>query len=49
VTRSFVLETVPVEEAELHVDELLAADEVFITSSVREVMPVTAIDGANRR
>jgi branched-chain amino acid aminotransferase len=46
VTRSFVLETVPVEEAELFVDQLLAADEVFITSSVREVMPVTAIDGS---
>jgi branched-subunit amino acid aminotransferase/4-amino-4-deoxychorismate lyase len=46
VTRSFVLETVPVEEAELFVDQLLGADEVFITSSVREVMPFTAIDGA---
>jgi branched-subunit amino acid aminotransferase/4-amino-4-deoxychorismate lyase len=46
VTRSFVLETVAVEESELRVEELLAADEVLITSSVREVMPVTAIDGA---
>lgn len=44
VTRSLVLELTEVHEAELRVDDLLAADEAFITSSVREVMPVAAID-----
>jgi branched-chain amino acid aminotransferase len=44
VTRSLVLELTAVEETELRVDELLRADEVFITSSVREVMPVTLVD-----
>ena len=45
VTRSFLLEIAPAHERELTVDELYAADELFITSSVREVMPVTSIDG----
>jgi branched-chain amino acid aminotransferase len=44
VTRSLVLELTDVNEAELCAGELLDADEVFITSSVREVMPVAAID-----
>jgi branched-chain amino acid aminotransferase len=45
VTRAFIIELAAVEEAELRLDELGGADEVFLTSSVREVMPVTAIDG----
>jgi branched-subunit amino acid aminotransferase/4-amino-4-deoxychorismate lyase len=45
VTRSFVVESAAVEEAEVRLAELFDADEVFITSSVREVMPVTEIDG----
>ena len=45
VTRSFLLELAAAEERELTVDDLYAADELFITSSVREVMPVTSIDG----
>jgi branched-subunit amino acid aminotransferase/4-amino-4-deoxychorismate lyase len=34
-----------VEEVEAPIDLLLDADEVFLTSSVREVMPVVAVDG----
>jgi 4-amino-4-deoxychorismate lyase len=50
VTRATVQELAPqagyvVEEGEFALDRLLRADEVFLTSSVREVMPVTAIDG----
>jgi branched-chain amino acid aminotransferase len=45
VTRGLILELAEVEETELRLDELRDADEVFITSSVREVMPVTSIDG----
>ena len=45
VTRSFLLELTDAHERELAVEELYEADELFITSSVREVMPVTSIDG----
>lgn len=45
VTRSFLLEISDAQERELRVDELYEADELFITSSVREVMPVTSLDG----
>jgi branched-subunit amino acid aminotransferase/4-amino-4-deoxychorismate lyase len=45
VTRSFLLELTDAHERDLTVEELYAADELFITSSVREVMPVTSIDG----
>jgi branched-chain amino acid aminotransferase len=34
-----------VEEGRFPLERLLRADEVFLTSSVREVMPVTAVDG----
>lgn len=44
VTRSLVLELADVDERELAVDELGGAAEVFVTSTIREVMPVTAID-----
>jgi branched-chain amino acid aminotransferase len=45
VTRSVVrrLAGLPVEEGVFELDRLLAADEVFLTSSVREVMPVTQV------
>ncbi|HEV2591424.1 MAG TPA: aminotransferase class IV [Gaiellaceae bacterium] len=45
VTRSFLLELGDAQERELTVEELYGADELFITSSIREVMPVTSIDG----
>jgi branched-subunit amino acid aminotransferase/4-amino-4-deoxychorismate lyase len=46
VTRSFVLETEPeVQEGTFTVADLLASDEAFTTSSIREVMPVRAVDG----
>jgi branched-subunit amino acid aminotransferase/4-amino-4-deoxychorismate lyase len=46
VTRSLLLELSrdPVEEGSYPLDHLLAADEAFLTSSIREVMPVRAID-----
>ncbi len=50
VTRGAILELAlaagyEVEEVEAPVGDLLAADEAFLTSSVREVMPVVAVDG----
>jgi branched-subunit amino acid aminotransferase/4-amino-4-deoxychorismate lyase len=47
VTRAAVLELAgrPVEEGVFPLDRLLGADEVFVCSSVREVMPVVAVDG----
>lgn len=49
VTRSVVAELAPragyeVEEGEYLLERLLAAEEVFLTSSIREVMPVAAVD-----
>ena len=51
VTRAVVLELAPavgyeVEEGSFLLPRLAAADEVFLTSSIREVMPVSAVDGA---
>ena len=46
VTRGFVLSVEPAHEGEFDVRELLGADEAFLTSSIREVMPVVAVDGA---
>ena len=45
VTRAVMLQELeePVEERVLHPDDLYAADEVFITSSTRELVPVTRI------
>ncbi len=50
ITRDLVLELagiagIPVEERNIGVEELGAADEVWISSSTREVMPVTRLDG----
>lgn len=51
ITRDLVLELagaagIPCEECDLRVEQLRRADEVWISSSTREVMPVTALDGA---
>ncbi|WP_462320257.1 aminotransferase class IV [Halochromatium sp.] len=51
ITRDLVLELaagagIPVEERDIGVEELRTADEVWISSSTREVMPVTQLDGA---
>ncbi|MCW2976739.1 MAG: ilvE, partial [Actinomycetia bacterium] len=50
VTRATLLELVSdigygVEEGSFPLERLLAADEAFLTSSIREVMPVVAVDG----
>ena len=45
VTRAFVLSLEPAQEGEFAVADLLGADEAFLTSSIREVMPVVAVDG----
>jgi 4-amino-4-deoxychorismate lyase len=50
VTRAVLIEAAPgagyeLEEGHYPLDELLAAEEVFTSSSVREVMPVVAVDG----
>jgi D-alanine transaminase len=50
ITRDLVLELaalvgIPIEERDLGIDELRTADEVWISSSTREVMPVTLLDG----
>jgi branched-subunit amino acid aminotransferase/4-amino-4-deoxychorismate lyase len=46
VTRAFVRELEPgTREGTLRLADLLAADEAFTTSSIREVMPVSAVDG----
>ncbi|MCA9692614.1 MAG: aminotransferase class IV [Nannocystaceae bacterium] len=51
ITRTAIVELadalgIAVEERTLLPDELRAADEVFLTSSVRGIMPVTELDGA---
>jgi branched-chain amino acid aminotransferase len=40
-----LLEIVDVDERPIALDELDGADEVFVTSSTREVQPVHAVDG----
>jgi branched-subunit amino acid aminotransferase/4-amino-4-deoxychorismate lyase len=46
VTRAFVLELEPeTREGAFTLDELFGADEAFTTSSIREVMPVSVVDG----
>lgn len=50
ITRSFVLELAqetgyPVREERLGRDDLFGADEVFLTSSLKEVMPVRSLNG----
>jgi D-alanine transaminase len=50
ITRDVLLEAlrgakVPVQERRLTLNELRSADEIWITSSTREVLPVTRLDG----
>jgi branched-subunit amino acid aminotransferase/4-amino-4-deoxychorismate lyase len=45
VTRAFVHSLDPAREGEYELPDLLASEEAFLTSSIREVMPVVAIDG----
>jgi branched-chain amino acid aminotransferase len=49
ITRGVVLELaasrMPVEVRDVRRSELLQADEIFLTGTVREVMPVSAVDG----
>jgi branched-subunit amino acid aminotransferase/4-amino-4-deoxychorismate lyase len=45
VTRAVLLRGRDVEDGRYPLDRLLAADEVFLTSSVREVMPVVRVGG----
>jgi 4-amino-4-deoxychorismate lyase len=49
VTRAVILERAPyaVREGAFHADELRSADEAFTSSSVREVMPITWVDGVD--
>jgi branched-chain amino acid aminotransferase len=46
VTRALVLEWHGGREADLPYDALRTADEVFLTSTGRDVQPVVAVDGA---
>jgi para-aminobenzoate synthetase/4-amino-4-deoxychorismate lyase len=46
VTRRRVIELVPVREEPVSLDRMLAADEVFLTGSVRGVEPVRDYEGA---
>jgi branched-chain amino acid aminotransferase len=45
IIRGLVVETVDVIEADLSIDRLGEVDEAFLTSSTREVQPISAIDG----
>ncbi len=45
ITRAHVIRSSSVEERITTVDDLRSADEAFIASTVREVMPISAIDG----
>jgi len=44
ITRELLLEVLDVDEVDLSLDELRAADEVFLTSSTRDVHPVARVD-----
>ena len=44
ITRRFLLEECEVTEAICTLDDVRAAEEAFIASTVREVMPITAVD-----
>src|SRR5215213_1710818 len=44
ITRALVIEECDVQERVCTLDDLAAAEEAFIASTVREVMPITAID-----
>jgi branched-chain amino acid aminotransferase len=44
ITRMIVIEQVGVQERACTLEELLAADEAFLASTIREVQPVSAVD-----
>lgn len=51
ITRDLVVELahangIPCDEAEFRVADLRAADEIWLTSSTKEILPVTQLDGA---
>ncbi|HEX4806439.1 MAG TPA: aminotransferase class IV [Conexibacter sp.] len=45
ITRALVIELSAAEERSCTLDELLAADEVFLVSTTRELQPVATVDG----
>ncbi len=45
ITRELVLQWVGGREAELPIDVLTTADEIFVTSSTRDIQPVSWVDG----
>ena len=45
ITRAQIIRSLHVEEGAFRVDDLLAAHEAFLASTVREVQPVAVIDG----
>ena len=50
LTREFVLSlcrgaNIPAEEADVAPEELFSADEIFLTSTTRELAPIVRIDG----
>ena len=46
ITRELLIEAIDVEEVDIPMARLAVADEVFLTSSTRDVHPVATIDGA---
>jgi branched-chain amino acid aminotransferase len=44
ITRALIMEVTDVRERAITLDELYAADEVFVASTTREVHPVCAVD-----
>lgn len=44
---SFAGEIMPLEVRQVHLDEVFAADEVFLSASTKRISPVTAIDDVN--
>jgi branched-chain amino acid aminotransferase len=45
ITRELVLEVTDAEEADLPLVDLAGAEEAFLTSSTRDVQPISAVDG----
>jgi branched-chain amino acid aminotransferase len=45
ITRELVIEWLDVRETELPIEILQSADEIFVTSSTRDIQPVSWVDG----
>ncbi len=45
IIRELLVEIIPVTEVDLPIERLAEADEAFLTSSTREVQPISTIDG----